>query len=114
MYALSRIRNRDPSNQADAELCLRDRHDLRSSAQQALRAVRYNMSSKRKKRSCMPSAGFEPAIPIIKRIQNYAYGIGMTLEAVHNRRCVLLGIICLQNARNDHVCSQRDSNPRSQ
>jgi hypothetical protein len=98
MYALSGIRTRDPSNQAGTELCLRDWHDLRSSAQQAMRAVRYNMSSKRKKRSCMPSAGFEPAIPVIKRIQNYAYGIGMTLEAVHNRLYVLLAMICL------HIC----------
>jgi len=114
MYALCGIRTRHPSNQAEAELCLRDRHDLRSSAQQAMPAVKYDMSSKGKKQTRKSSAEFEPAIPVIKRMQNYAYGIGMTLEAVHNRRCMLLSMICLQNVRNKHVCPQRDSNPRSQ
>jgi hypothetical protein len=33
MYVLSGIQTRDPSDQADTELCLRDLHDLRSSAQ---------------------------------------------------------------------------------
>ena len=57
----------------------------------------------RKNRTCIPSAGFEPAIPLIKRMQKYALdgmasGIGIKLEAVHNRLGVLLHIICL------HIC----------
>jgi len=59
------------------------------SNQLVAKAATYATHNIRKQRICIPSAGFEPAIPLIKRMPNYALdgrasGIGIKAEAVHN------------------------------
>ena len=45
---------------------------LCTSDQHVAEAATYTTHSKHKRRTSMPSVGFEPAIPAIKRLQTYA------------------------------------------
>ena len=58
------------------------------SDQLVAKTATYATHNIRKKRTCIPSARFELAIPLIKRMQNdaldgMASGIGIKVEAVH-------------------------------